>query len=75
MDGNAIGKALAAAIGDLRDWPAQCLNCRSERLFQNFERHSRHCDDCGMEITEAVLYDDREQRAEKETGIRRRSMR
>jgi transcription initiation factor TFIIIB Brf1 subunit/transcription initiation factor TFIIB len=75
MDGNAIGKALAAAIGDLRDWPTQCLNCRSEHLFQNFERQSRRCDDCGMEISEAVLYDDREQRAEKETGIRRRSMR
>jgi len=68
--GEALGRALAAAGGDLRDWPAECPRCRSQRLTRDlYGNQSRRCEDCGAVITEAVLFDDRARRASRETGV------
>jgi rRNA maturation endonuclease Nob1 len=70
MDGNTIGKALAAATGDLRDWPERCLSCGNEDLVPDTRRDTTWCKPCGTEFSREVLYQDRLDRAYKETGVR-----
>jgi hypothetical protein len=66
VKGEQIGRALAYAMGDLRDWPKQCAWCGSERLLEDHERQILHCEECARQTSNEVAYQFRRDRARAE---------
>lgn len=60
--GELVGKALAIARGDLRDWPIRCPSCGSEDLHYKPERDQYWCA-CGQGVTAQIAEEARYRRA------------
>jgi len=65
-EGERLGRAVAFASGDLRDWPSQCGECASENLLVHPKLDVLECLDCHYQTTQEVVYQLRVERARKE---------
>ena len=68
MDGAAIGRALAYASGDMRDWPPRCAfeDCGSGDVVPDFFNDALICRDCRRWTSRELAYENQRRRARRE---------